>query len=179
VTGRRAALLAVLAAAVAGFGIGSPYLAARRLGEALASGDPVALERRVDFPLLRQNLKQQLNAAMLDRSGGRAVETPFGAVVAGIASLFVDGMVEAFVTPSGLATLASGRLPARTGGEAGGDEPRARRDPFAGARTSRDALDRFSIWVPDDEGREIRFVLSLSGLSWRLTHVVLPSGQVP
>jgi hypothetical protein len=169
-------LLAALAL-VAGFGIASPHLAARRLGEALQSGDPVALERRVDFPLLRQNLKQQLNAALLERAGGGAVENPLGAVVMGIATLFVDGMVEAFVTPSGLATLASGRLPARPGEPPDADPPPARRDPFEGARTSRDALDRFSIWVPDDEGREIRFVLSLSGLAWRLSNVVLPPSE--
>jgi len=177
VSGRVRALLLLLALGVA-FGIASPHLAMRRLGEALQSGDPVELERRVDFPVLRQNLKQQLNAAVLERAGGDVVENPIGAVVMGLATLFVDGMVEAFVTPSGLATLASGRLPAHPGEPPDADEP-ARRDPFANARTSRDALDRFSIWVPDDEGREIRFVLSLSGLSWRLSNVVLPAAGVP
>lgn len=167
--------LGILVAAAAAWLISAPHVAARGLGDALRAGDAVALERRVDFPLLRQNLKEQLNAAMLARSGGEAVEHPVGAVVMGIASMFVDGLVDAFVTPSGLATLASGHLPARPGEPS---DPRAdpapERNPFAGARSTRDALDRFSIWVPDDEGREIRFVLSLSGLRWRLSNVVLP-----
>ena len=83
--------------------------------------------------------------------------------------------VDAFVTPSGLATLASGHLPAKPGEPSDPRaDPPAERNPFAGARTTRDGLDRFSIWVPDDEGREIRFVLSLSGFRWRLSNVVLP-----
>jgi hypothetical protein len=168
--------LLVLALVAGGWLAGSPHLAARQLGEALRAGDPVALERRVDFPVLRQNLKEQLDAKMLEKAGGDAVENPIGAVVMGIASIFVDGMVDAFVTPSGLSSLASGRIPPAPG-ERGRDADPSKRDPFARARITRDALDRFSMWVPDDSGGQIRFVLSLQGVGWRLTNVVLPRGD--
>lgn len=165
-----------LALVAGGWLAGSPHVAARRLGEALRAGDPVTLERRVDFPVLRQNLKEQLNAKMLEKAGGDAAANPIGAVVMGIASIFVDEMVDAFVTPSGLSSLASGRIPPALG-EPGRDADSSERDPFARARITRDALDRFSMWVPDHEGGEIRFVLSLQGLAWRLTNVVLPPAR--
>jgi hypothetical protein len=173
---RQAWLLGLLAAAGAAWLFASPHLAARRLGEALRAGDPVELERRVDFPRLRENLKEQLNAAMLEKAGGAAVENPLGAVVVGLASIMVEGLVNAAVTPSGLAGLAKGRLPPAPGEPRSDPDDPAERDPFERAGTTRDALDRFSLWVPAEDGREIRFVLSLQGLSWRLTNVVLPAG---
>jgi hypothetical protein len=172
---RLAAFLLALAVLAGAWLVGSPHLAARQLSAALRAGDSVALERRVDFPVLRQNLKEQLNAKMLEKAGGDAVENPIGAVVMGIASIFVEAMVDAFVTPSGLSSLASGRIPPAPG-EPGPDADAPERDPFERARITRDALDRFSMWVPDDSGREIRFVLSLQGVSWRLTNILLPPG---
>jgi hypothetical protein len=47
--------------------------------------------------------------------------------------------------------------------------------PFASARIDRESLDRFSAWVPAEDGGEIRFVFRREGFSWKLTDIILPA----
>src|SRR5262245_27380548 len=81
----------------------SPYLALRGVRSALRSGDPVALEDWVDFPRLRENLKAQLNVAMLKNTNSELRDNPFSALALGLASKLVEAMVDSFVTPEGIA----------------------------------------------------------------------------
>lgn len=44
---------------------------------------------------------------------------------------------------------------------------------FKNARTSYDSLSSFSIWVPNDEGNEVRFVLNREGIKWKLVNIFI------
>jgi hypothetical protein len=154
----------------------SPYLALRGLRSALHSGDSVALEDRVDFPRLRENLKAQLNVAMLKNLNSELSENPFGALAVGLASKLVEGMVDSFVTPAGIASLARGERP--NTGSIAPTSSSSTKEPFANARVTREALDRFSVWVPNDKGEEARFVFHRYGIRWKLTGIVIPLTDV-
>ena len=52
------------------------------------------------------------------------------------------------------------------------------KEPFANARVTREALDRFSVWVPNDKGEEVRFVFHRYGIRWKLTGIVVPLTDV-
>ena len=150
----------------------SPYLALRGLRSALHSGDSVVLEDRVDFPRLRENLKAQLNVAMLKNLNSELSENPFSTLALGLASNLVESMVDSFVTPTGIASLARGERP-----DTGSISPASSSssaEPFANARVTREALDRFSVWVPNDKGEEARFVFHRYGIRWKLTGIVMP-----
>ena len=54
----------VLLALLVGFYFASPILALGSLTAAAKAGDRAALERKVDFPAVREGLKAQLKAAM-------------------------------------------------------------------------------------------------------------------
>src|SRR5262249_46729460 len=108
----------------------SPYLALRGLRSALLSGDSVVLEDRIDFPRLRENLKAQLNVAMLKNTNSELSDNPFSALALGLASKLVDAMVDSFVTPVGIASLARGERP-NTGSIAPMSSPT--KEPFANA----------------------------------------------
>lgn len=45
---------------------------------------------------------------------------------------------------------------------------------FKDARYSYDSPDRFSVWVGNDKGVEIRYVLVRTGISWKLGNIVIP-----
>jgi len=168
----RAALVASGLAVIAALWLAaSPYLAVRSLGDALRSGDADSLEDHVDFARLREDLKAQLNAAMLKGNTAELADNPFAPLALALGSKLVDGMVDAFVTPAGLAQLASGR-DAANGGPTVID--RTRGEPFARGRLTRDALDRFSVWVPNEKGGEVGFIFRLSGVRWKLTGVRVP-----
>ncbi len=177
-------VLLVLAAVVGGYLWAAPFLAARDLREALDAGDAVAIEERVDFPVLRDNLGEQLRAKLL---AGAANEGPLKAFAMGIGSLVVDGLLEAFLTPAAIASMARGEeptpslppgprspepepAPGGTGSAGEEDEP----ELFANARHQRDSFDRFSIYVPTEDGEELHFVLARYGLSWKLRNIILP-----
>lgn len=118
--------IAIYALAIAGvFYLASPYLATYQLINALKSGDSTTLKKRIDFPELRESLKDQFKTYMIQQakeSLSKAKDDPMDAFGAGIAAAIgpalIDGMVDNFVTPSGLAGLiadpknaASGRSP--------------------------------------------------------------------
>ena len=87
-----------------------PYVTAYRLKAAVRSGDTAALADLIEFPTLRQGLKEQLNAAMLARLA--AEPGGDGGLLAGLglalAGTFIDKAVDAYVTPAGVARLVAG-----------------------------------------------------------------------
>ena len=98
--------LAVLALGLSAFALylwASPYLFLRALQGAVLEGDRARLERLVDFPRVREGLKAQVQARLLRQMGQEVAQNP----LAGLAYLFVAGMVDpmvdAVVSPEGLA----------------------------------------------------------------------------
>ena len=94
-------------ALLAGLYTAWPLWAGWQLRQAVRTRNTVALEARVNWPLLRANLKPRLSGAIAEsaaQSGaiGGAVKRALGAVVAGPA-------VDAFVTPANLGRILAGR----------------------------------------------------------------------
>ncbi|WP_337843884.1 DUF2939 domain-containing protein [Thermus sp.] len=151
VAGWAAALVLVLVGAF----FASPYLALRGLGEAVVRQDAQALERYIDFPRVREALKADLNAALLKEMQG--TQDPF----AGLGLLFAAGMVEAFLTPEGLAALGTGLEP----GEASLEEARRWRLRWEG-------LGRVFVHSPEDPSTGL--VMERQGLRWKVVRLRLP-----
>lgn len=175
-------LLALLIALWIGAG---PYLAVADIERGINDKDSERLAERVDFPTLRQNLKDQFKVTILKSATKELEDNPFGALATGLATTLVDGLVDAFITPAGLASLMDGERPSvgsvpsraesrPTQTPEPDQEQTQDRDLFKNARHSYDSLSRFSVWVPGQDGRETRFVLQRDGLSWRLVNVILP-----
>src|SRR5262249_593624 len=167
---------AILLLAIGAYFAFSPYVALRGLRSALHSGDSVALEDRVDFPRLRENLKAQLNVAMLKNLNSELSANPFSALALGLASKLVESMVDSFVTPEGIASLGRGERP--NTGSIAPISSSSTKEPFANARVTREALDRFSVWVPNDKGEESRFVFHRYGIRWTHTGIGVPLTDV-
>lgn len=179
-------LLALLLALWIGAG---PYLAVADIERGISDKDSERLAERVDFPTLRQNLKDQLKVTILKSAAKELEDNPFGALATGLATTLVDGLVDAFITPAGLASLMDGERPSVGSAPSRAESSPAQtpepdqdqdqeqtrdRDLFKNARHSYDSLSRFSVWVPGQDGRETRFVLQRDGLSWKLVNVILP-----
>ncbi|NKN32615.1 DUF2939 domain-containing protein [Marichromatium bheemlicum] len=179
-------LLAVALLLGLGYVAAGPYLTVVQIRTGIIERDSVMLERHIDFPRLREGLKAQLNAKALEQSGATDAANPLTLALAGLASQIVDGMVDAFVTPAGLAQIMAGETPEphpettppsppATTSPSRDEQPRHEPLPFADARYVYDDLATFSVWVPDEDGRETRFVLERDGLRWRLVNIVLPT----
>lgn len=172
-------LIALLVSALGGGGlfVSGPFIALHNLSAALQDHDVQRLEETVDFPVLRENIKSQLNASM-GKELGHLKDNPFGLLAAGFAATMVDGLVDAFLTPSGLQKLMEGQRPEEQGAQAeggAGEEGSTDTAGFFDNATYRfDSPSRFSASVTGEDGKVTRFVLFRKGLGWQLGNIVLP-----
>jgi hypothetical protein len=90
----------------------TPYLAAKNMRAAAEAKDSVALSRYINFPSVRESLKASFNAKMLSEIGKKQDANPFAGLGAAFAMALVGPMVDAMVTPEGLAVMMKGEKPA-------------------------------------------------------------------
>jgi Protein of unknown function (DUF2939) len=146
---------------------GSPYFSFWRFREALRSGDSATLSSHMDFPAIRASLKKQLVARFAQGAPGNKWWSNLGPSL-------IDTIVDAYVTPEGIAALISNpdvlkslkrpqqfRLP--TGKPE--DWSKVKYAFFTGLRT----------FVVDREEIKLRFRFTASG--WKLYDLDLGLGQ--
>ncbi|MFN2508642.1 MAG: DUF2939 domain-containing protein [Chthoniobacterales bacterium] len=96
--------------------VASPYYSFWRFTQALKSTDRSRLELYVDFPSVRQSLKEQLRAKLSPPSAPAAPagqpnqpakpkQDMFAGLLERVGPSLIDQLVDAFVTPDGLAAL--------------------------------------------------------------------------
>jgi len=157
--------LAVLALGLSAFALylwASPYLFLRALQGAVLEGDRARLERLVDFPRVREGLKAQVQARLLREMGQEVAQNP----LAGLAYLFVAGMVDplvdALVSPEGLAALGTGMGPGA-----------APKEAVKGWRLAYQDFRTAYVYHPEDP--RSRLYLERQGLfGWKVVRMELP-----
>ncbi|HWS77502.1 MAG TPA: DUF2939 domain-containing protein [Thermomonas sp.] len=153
-----------------------PYLAINGIRSALAEQDASALERHVDFPKLRVNMKAHLEDAIV-RRGGELAESGglLGAIGLQVASGLGGAAVDAMVTPLGIGALLQGRgmWKKATGQTVDGDAYGAPQpaDPLKDAKLRYESTSRFTATVQDTQGEPVVAVFQRQGLRWRLTDI--------
>lgn len=168
-------LAGVIILLVVGYVAAGPYLTVSAIKTGIVEKDSEKLSENIDFKALRQNLKDQLNVEILKNAATGMKGNPFAALAAGFATKMVDGMVDSFVTPSGLASVMEGKKLHKNQGKNNTDSSALKKDElFKNASFSYDSISKFSIYVPDQDGKETRFILKRDGLSWKLVNIMLP-----
>lgn len=172
-----ALVLVVLLGLAAYVGAG-PYLAIHGIRTVLAEQDTGRLQRHVDFPALRVNLRAQVEDAVARRAGPDVGGNLVGAAALSIANRVLGRGVDMLVTPMGIAALLEGRATWKRaiGDTVGGDTyaPPVPADPLKQARHRYESPSRFTATVHDADGDPVVFVFSRQGLRWRLTDIRLP-----
>jgi len=163
-------LLALVAGAVL---YASPYLALYRMREAVRARDAVALTPYVDFPAVRESVKAGINARIGTEIAKDAGRNPFAALGAAFAAAIVNPLVDAMVTPEGMAAMLSGERPSLE--HAASKTPPDVDDVETVARYV--GVDRFLLTVHQrgDASPPIEFTLERVGLAgWKVVGVRFP-----
>ena len=166
---RRSPLVALLALGVcvlAAWIFVAPGLTYRRIQDAAARGDVEALSEMVDFPALRASVKQNVQNTVARGISGDdpgVVAAATGMVVGRLAGPLVD----AAVTPAGIAALTRGQRPSRDPKAKRKDEPRM--DVDRGWESPRRWAARYR--DPESGDETIAVILRRDGMRWRLTGV--------
>jgi len=111
-------LVVVVSVAVLAYAYATPYLALERLKRAADARDAQTVNQYVDFPALRDSLKQQVVGLFERRLAGSAAHgNPLAAIVAMVGTAVIGPLVDAYATPDGVAALLNGMPPRGEPGE--------------------------------------------------------------
>jgi hypothetical protein len=139
----------------------TPRRAWDRFLTAVVMADAQRLQATVDFPVLRQNLKDDIGASLTAKSS-----SGFGAV---IASGLVEQMVNVTITPRGMAQLITGfgtRTPRK------GDVDSVQAGSITSIRYRSPSRVEVRIRPADEDDSAAGVVtLSRTGLTWRVTRI--------
>lgn len=172
----------VVAMLLIAFYFASPVLAVHSLVDAAKAGDRVALERKVDFPAVRESLKAQLKTAMTRKfeEDPELRDNPFAAFGHLLMASVVDKAVDSFATPEAIANMVATNEPPKTVSTAPGGpvlepaKPKAKSETKVGYHY--EGLDHFCVSYADvRDGERLDLVLKRHGIfGWRLVRIELP-----
>ena len=176
ITGLAVTAIVVVAAAWAA----APVLAGQALIRAAKAGDARRLEELVDFPALRDSLKDELNdeVAARIRRDPRVADSGLGGIGMMLAPMILSGAVDTVVTPEVLAQMvatAEAPDPTKPSPPEPGDE--ADKDDIHQAWGYRD-LNHFAVTLTDRDhpDHHLALILERRGVfTWKLAAVDLQS----
>ncbi len=102
-----AGLISFLLTVFAVYVIASPYSSLWSMKSAAENKDAETFSSYIDFPKLRENLKAELNAKMLENvaKDDGLKDNPFSGLALAAAPMMINNMVDAFVSPQGIEKL--------------------------------------------------------------------------
>lgn len=176
---RRIVIAAVVAALLLLAWIAAgPWLAIRGIEQAIEKRDTARLERHVDFPRLRANLKAQIDDRIVRAAGSNVAGNLIGAVALAMTGNATGLAVDAIVTPLGIGALLQGHVVwKRASGDTRGEGLFPETEPARPLQTAShryESLSRFSATVEHPDGSRTVFLLERQGLRWRLIDIRLP-----
>ncbi|WP_122466026.1 DUF2939 domain-containing protein [Brevundimonas lutea] len=157
----------------------SPVFAARALVADARSGDVEGLERRVDFPAVREDLKAQLQDRLRRELGDDRLSGSLAGLGLLLAPALIDGAVDAVVTPDAIAAIVRTAEAPDPGAAVPAPEaanPSELEDETEVRYSYRD-LNTFGarVFDPAEPDQSVDLIMTRQGLfAWRLTRVVLP-----
>lgn len=94
----------------------SPFLLLRSLSFAVRNGDRDTIATDVDFPVVRDGLKQQLKTYLQTRTAVPRKHNGFSDLLLQLAPSIGSQVIDAIVTPDGVATILRQHTPQTSGG---------------------------------------------------------------
>lgn len=159
-------VVAVLALAGAWYWF-SPGYAMQQLREAAVAGDKQELAERVDFPAVRESLKNQFKVAMMAKLK-EDQDNPFAGLAAMMVGPMIDGLLETAISPEGVKGLVEHGKFQKQGETATG--------PEAKWNIERDGLNRFRVTPEVEQGENAPTIVFIrDGLGWKMVDIELPA----
>jgi hypothetical protein len=129
----------------------------------------------VDFPALRASLKAQLSDRLVRKAGPELQSSVFAAFGLRVANGLIEPAVDAMVTPMGLGAIMEGRKEwAYASGGFTRDASAPATDVLREVDSRFESPSRFTATLHDASGTDTIFVLTRSGLDWKLSDIRLP-----
>jgi len=145
-----------------GYYFSSPYLAIRDIRKSLLAGNFDQVNKYIDYPSIREDIKPQLGAIVLQnmRDDPEMADNPFAGFSELLIPSMVNSMVDQYVSPSGLEEFL---------------EDESLDQALDNISMGYDGLKNFQVILTADDGREINLLFNREGFAeWTLKSVILP-----
>jgi hypothetical protein len=151
----------------------SPYLTLYQMYQAVERGDAQTISNSVDFPALRESVKENLQSVVLKQTA-KQNNPILNLIGAALGSALADPILDRMVTPEGVMALLEGRR--LQAGADGGDQSLSEKAAQVDVNPRYESFNRFVVSVKPkgEDVPPVDIVLSREGLGWKITGVRLP-----
>ncbi len=167
-------LASVIGSMICGGGLyASPYFSLYQMNQAVERNDLQSFSSHIDFPALRESIKTNLRTILAQESSRQS--NPIMEMLGTVMNGFVlDPVVDAVVTPSGIAALLQGQQLQL--GEKGEKAQFSQKANAVEVTTKYESLNQFAVSIQpkDDAASTVTLLLSRDGLDWKISGVRLP-----
>ncbi len=155
-------ILIIVLGGVGGYAWYSPYIVIDNIHNGIIEKNPDKITEHIDFPALRESVKVQLLNQLIEKS---SQDKGLGALGAMLGSKIVDGLLDTYVTPSGIRSLMEkGKI----------NEDKAREVVYDGEYINYKKF-KVSISKPQEENN-LSLFMRRDGLSqWKVYDIQLPN----
>ena len=142
-------VLGITAVLFAAYIVAAPYITVHQMSSAAENHNGEALSEHVEFPSVRQSIKDQMNAMFVKRmaESDEMKSNAFAVFGAALVGVMVDKMVDAFVTPAGITQLMAGEKPQPQALQDEESSSSTSRKPFSDASMSYESFNKFVVTV--------------------------------
>ena len=88
--------------------LSGPFLTLYSIKESIEEKDSITLSKNIYFPKLRSNIKVQINSSLSKSISEKFNDNPIKFLAEGLSDIFVDEVIDVFLTPDGLERLING-----------------------------------------------------------------------
>lgn len=150
----------------------SPYIVLNNIKKAAEQGDADKLSVYIDFPSVKQSMKDQVKAFMLEEIASSEEQDGFEALGTMLAAAMVDPIIDGVVTPDGVALMLQGQKLDFDLNQKSKNKPAPKGDDID-YKTSYLSFNRFKVQIndADDAENSIDVIMHRDWLSWQVTRI--------
>jgi hypothetical protein len=163
-----ASLSTLITAIMGGVTYFAPYLTLNNMKTATANRNANALSQEIDFPSLRNSVKQNIKAQVIKQMSATGAK-PIEGLNPALVDKMVDPMVDRILTPEGLDDLMQDKVPGAKVNLPDLEKNMADSDIKMGY----ESVDRFVVHFTGkvDRTKAVSVILKRSGLAWKLSGI--------
>ena len=151
----------------------SPYLVLNNIKNAAEQGDADKLSVYIDFPSVKQSMKDQVKAVMVKELASSKEQNGFEALGTMLGAAMIDPLIDGLVTPDGVALMLQGqKLDFDLNNDTPEDKPKGKNEDID-YKAGYLSFNRFKVQVidADDPNESIDVIMHRDWLSWKVTRI--------
>ena len=151
----------------------SPYLVLNNIKNAAQQGDADKLSGYIDFPSVKQSMKDQVKAAMVKELASSKEQDGFEALGTMLGAAMIDPLIDGLVTPDGVALMLQGqKLDFDLNNDTPEDKPKAKNEDIDD-KAGYLSFNRFKVQIIDanDPDESLDVIMHRDWLSWKVTRI--------